>query len=155
MHRSLIILLVLFPIIDLWSLQLFGGGYLVYGLTVGVAVGGGILAWIQWQRLWKRYQTTIAPSPMPTNMILHAVLIFASVVIFITPGFCSDLLAILFLFPPTRTLIVFLVFQQHLLFQAARFQKKYQKQQKNWSNQSDRPSQSTDDDIIDVDFKKK
>lgn len=155
MYRSLIILLALMPILDLWSLKLLGGGYLVYGLAAGVAVGGGSLAWIQWQRLWKRYQEKVAPSAMPPDVILHGILIFGAAVIFMTPGFCSDLLAVLFLFPPTRTLIVFVVFQQHLLFQAARFQKKYQKQQKNRSKQPDRPANSPEDDIIDVDFDKK
>ena len=157
MYRLLIILLALLPILDLWSIFFFGNNQLlVYGLAVGVAVGGGLLAWIQWQRLWKRYQTDIAPSPMPPSMILHGVLIFGATVIFITPGFCTDLLAVLFLFPPTRAVIVFLITQQHFLFQAARFQKKYQKQQqKNRSKQSERPSSSQQDDIIDVDFDKK
>ncbi|MDR1959486.1 MAG: FxsA family protein [Planctomycetaceae bacterium] len=155
-YRFLLILLVLIPTLDLWSLKLLGDGYVVLGLTIGIAVGGGTAAWFQWRKLWKRYQEQFSPAAMPPDMTLHAVLIFAAAIMTVTPGFFSGMIAVFLLLPPVRVLIVFLIFQQHLLFQAARFQKKYRQQwAQNHPSASPADSAAGREDDIDVDFHKK
>lgn len=150
-YRFLLVLLVLIPILDFGSIKLLGAGYLALGLAVGIAAGGGTWTWLQWRKLWKKYQADFAPRMMPPEMILNAVLIFAAMILFITPGLFSDLIALLFAFPWTRGLLVFLVRQQHFLLQAAQFQKKYQQR---WKDQPHSSPSPEEDEVIDVDFER-
>ena len=126
----------------------------------GIAVGGGLLTWQQWRKLWRRYETKIAPNPMPQDMILNLVLVVVAAIFFVTPGFVSDLIALLFLFPLTRGLIVFVILQQHFLIQAAKMHRKYQENAKTSGyygfRESRQQSQSSPDneEIIDVEFKR-
>lgn len=160
--RFLVILLVSLSFLDLMSLWLLGDlfrGWFVFIAVPCIAVGGGLLAWRQWRRLWRRYETKIAPNPMPPDLTLHIVLVVIAAIFFVTPGFVSDLIALLFLFPVTRGIIVFLILQQHVLLQTARMHRQFQEQTKtdgfyDRRNASRQPSDSTDDDIIDVEFKK-
>lgn len=160
--RFLVILLISLSFFDLLSLWLLGDllrGWLVFIGVPAIAVGGGLLAWRQWRRLWRRYETKIAPNPMPVDLILHLVLVITAAIFFVTPGFVSDLIALLFLFPLTRGVIVFLIMQQHVLLQTAKMHRQFQENAKN-GGFSDRqtasqpPPGSPDDDVIDVEFEK-
>jgi UPF0716 family protein affecting phage T7 exclusion len=139
----------------------FLNGWLTYGLTLTIAVGGGLLSWWQWRMILRRYEKKIAPQNMPNDMILHLVLVAIAAIFFVTPGFLSDLIALLFLFPLTRSVIVFLILQQHILLQTAKMHRKiYEKtRQDNLSDREENMSKSShfsnNDDIIDVDFDKK
>ncbi|MDR1383421.1 MAG: FxsA family protein [Planctomycetaceae bacterium] len=149
---------------DLVSISFMNGfldGWLTYGLTLTIAVGGGLLSWWQWRMIWQRYEKKFAPQNMPNDMILHLVLVVIAAIFFVTPGFLSDLLALLFLFPLTRSVIVFLILQQHVLLQTARMHKQfYEKTRRDHfsdyeehASNSSRPSNK--DDIIDVEFDEK
>jgi len=161
--RFLVILLISSSVLDLFSLwwlqNLFSEWFLVLAVP-GVAVGGGLLAWRQWRKLWRRYETKIAPNPMPQDMILHLVLVIVAAIFFVTPGFVSDLFALFCLFPLTRGLIVFLILQQNRLIQAAKMHRQFQEKAKKSggfyaSRETPQPPPRPDhDDIIDVEFKK-
>ena len=142
----------------------FGDLFVIDGLFVtlavlGIAVGGGLLAWRQWRKLWRRYETKIAPNPMPQDMILNLVLVVVAAILFVTPGFVSDLIALLCLFPLTRGLIVFVILQQHFLIQTAKMHRQFQEKAKNDGYYAYRepPQQnpiSDNDEVIDVEFGK-
>ena len=161
--RFLIALFLVLPLLDLVSLNFmdsFMKGWLTYGLVLGIAVVGGMSAWWQWRRLWRRYENTIAPADMPTDMLLHGVLILVAGLFLITPGFVSDLLALLFLFPPTRSILVFLIRQQHVLLQAAKFQRQFKEREKkayqaSSNGKTSSRERSANDDVIDVEFERK
>ena len=161
--RFLVILLVSLSFLDLaslWLLKDLLAGWFVTLTAIGIAVGGGLLAWRQWRVLWRRYETKIAPNPMPQDMILNLVLIVVAAIFFVTPGFVSDLIALIFLFPLTRGLIIFLILQQHILLQTAKMHKQFQEKTKNsgfYGSQESSPQDqrsSANDDVIDVEFKK-
>jgi len=160
--RFLMILLISLSVFDLMSLWLLADlfrGWFVFVAVPGIAVCGGLLAWQQWRRLWRRYDTKIAPSPMPPDLILHIVLVVVAAIFFVTPGFVSDLFAILFLFPLTRGVIVFLILQQNILLQTAKMHRQFQEKTKSNgfyrpNNAAQSPPNPADDDIIDVEFKK-
>lgn len=164
--RFLVILLISLSFLDLLSLWLlcdFLKGWFITFAVPAVAVCGGLLVWRQWRLIWKRYEIKIAPNPMPSDMILHLVLIVVAAIFFVTPGFVSDLIAVLFLFPLTRGVIVFLILQQHVLLQTARMHHKFQENAKNTGDFYDRSTASQDrttarsngdDDVIDVEFHK-
>ena len=161
--RFLVILLISVSALDLLSLWLLKdllGGWLVVLLVPAIAVCGGLLAWRQWRRLRRRYETKIAPNPMPQDMMLHLVLVVVAAIFFVTPGFVSDLIALLFLFPLTRGLIVFVILQQHFLIQTAKMHKRFQEKAKNdaFGNERESPRQGQsspdNDEVIDVEFKK-
>jgi len=165
--RFLVILLISVSALDLlslWLLQELLWGWLVVLLAPAIAVVGGLLAWRQWRRLWRRYDTKIAPAPMPQDMVLNLVLVIVAAIFFVTPGFVSDLIALLFLFPLTRGLIVFVILQQHFLIQTAKMHRQFQEKAKNdaYYNHRESPqhgqtsgqSPPDNDEIIDVEFKR-
>lgn len=159
--RFLVILLFALSFLDLlslWFLSGFLNGWLLVFAVPAIAIGGGLLAWRQWRSLWRRYEKKIAPSPMPPDLTLHIVLVVVAAIFFVTPGFVSDLIALLFLFPVTRGVIVFLVMQQHILLRTAKMHRQFQENTQTEGfekqrNKSQRPDNSQDD-IIDVEFKK-
>ena len=160
--RFLVILLISVSFLDLaslWFLQEWFNGWLVFVAVPGIAVAGGLLAWRQWRKLWQRYETKIAPNPMPQDMILNLVLVFVAAIFFVTPGFVSDLIALLFLFPITRGLIVFVILQQHILLQTAKIHRQFQQKAKGGGfygyREPPQPNPGPDsDEVIDVEFKK-
>ena len=96
---------------------------------------------------------------MPQDMVLHLVLVVVAAIFFVTPGFVSDLIALLFLFPLTRGLIVFVILQQHFLIQTAKMHRQFQEKAKNdaYYNHRESPQQGQNppdnDEVIDVEFK--
>ena len=157
--RFLVILLLSLSFLDLlslWFLKDLLQGWFIVIVVPGIAVAGGLLAWRQWRKLWHRYETKIVPQPMPPDLILHIVLVTVATIFFVTPGFVSDLIALIFLFPITRGVIVFLILQQHILLQTARMHKRFQEKTRAGGYYDDRspPPDSSDDDIIDVEFRK-
>ncbi|MCL2119711.1 MAG: FxsA family protein [Planctomycetaceae bacterium] len=161
--RFLVILLISVSFLDLaslWFLKDLFAGWFVTLAVPGIAVGGGLLAWRQWRGLWRRYETKIAPNAMPQDMILNLVLVIIAAVFFVTPGFVSDLIALLFLFPLTRGLIVFVILQQHILLQTAKMHKQFQENAKKSGYYGNRGSSSQsqqhqdNEEVIDVEFKK-
>ena len=156
--RFLVILLLALSFLDLLSLWFLGNfldGWFVVFAVPGIAVGGGLLAWRQWRSLWRRYETKIAPDPVPTDLVLHLVMVIVAAILFVTPGFASDLIALLFLFPLTRGVIVFLMLQQHALIQTAKMHRRFQENARNGGFDQHRNTSQGDEEIIDVEFQKK
>jgi UPF0716 protein FxsA len=98
-------LFVGFPLLELWvawrvSLEL-GFWETLFLLISGVVVG----IWttrLQGRMIWRKMQNQIAAGEVPAQQALKGVLVFLAGVLFILPGFVSDALALVLLFPPTR-----------------------------------------------------
>ncbi|MBF0569617.1 MAG: FxsA family protein [Candidatus Omnitrophica bacterium] len=80
------------------------GGWNTFSLLIFSAVFGLYLTKIQGRATLVRVQQALAEGRAPTTEMLDGLLIFLGGVFFIIPGFISDVLGLLLLFPLTRWL---------------------------------------------------
>lgn len=105
------ILFVLFfvvPIAELYVIIRIGSeiGFLnTLVVIVAVAIVGSWLVRREGMRTWSRFNESLAAGRIPTREIVDGVLILAAGALLLTPGFLSDVVGILLLFPPTRAVI--------------------------------------------------
>jgi UPF0716 protein FxsA len=103
-----VVLFLLFfvaPIAELYVIIRVGAeiGFLnTVGLIVAVAFLGSWLVRREGLRTWVRFNETLAAGRIPTREIVDGVLIIAAGALLLTPGFLSDVIGVLLLFPPTR-----------------------------------------------------
>lgn len=98
------------PIAELYLIikvgSYIGAGWTVF-LVIATAFLGASLAKIQGTQTMVRMRTNIQQGIPPTEDILDAFLIFAAGLVFLTPGFLTDFLGLLILFPATRKPVKF------------------------------------------------
>ena len=117
MLRILFLLFITLPLLELWVLIEVGsdiGGLSTIALCLFTAALGGLL--IRWQGMSTLLdaQKRMAHGEAPIDHGLHGLMIAFSGVLLFTPGFITDSLGFLLLFPPFRQLIIhkLLPFQQ-------------------------------------------
>jgi UPF0716 protein FxsA len=66
-------------------------------------------------RVWRKFDDSVAQGRVPTREIIDGVLILAAGALLLTPGFLTDVIGVLALFPPTRA-----VFRSMLVKRARR-----------------------------------
>lgn len=101
----LFLLFIVFPIAELYVIIQVGSsiGFLnTLGLIVLVAVVGSWLVKREGMRVWRRFNDSVSQGRVPTREILDGVLILAAGALLLTPGFLTDVIGVLALFPPTR-----------------------------------------------------
>ncbi len=107
MLGRLLLLLILLPAIEVailvW-LAMKTSLLTVVGLLVVAGVVGTFLARQQGVRALGRLSDEVRRGKMPGDALLDAVLVSGAALLLILPGLLSDALAILLLFPPTRSL---------------------------------------------------
>lgn len=105
MFAGLGLLLLVVPIVELYVLiqvgQAIGAGWTIL-LLIGVSILGTILLKREGGVAWRRLQEAIAAGRMPTNEVTDGALIVVGGALLITPGFVTDVVGLLFLFPMTR-----------------------------------------------------
>ena len=114
----LFLLFIVFPIAELYVIIRVGSsiGFLnTLGLIVLVAVVGRWLVKREGVRVWRKFNDSILQGRVPTREIVDGVLIMMAGALLLAPGFVTDALALLVLFPPTR-----LVFRRMLMARASR-----------------------------------
>jgi UPF0716 protein FxsA len=108
MLRSLPLLFLGFVIVEM-ALLITLGRALGPVPTILLVLGGGILgAWLaRWQglRAAVRVRTQMARGVLPTTEMTDGLLIAVAAVLLIIPGVLTDVLGVLLLFPPTRSLL--------------------------------------------------
>ena len=77
----------------------------VFALMAAGVLGAGI-ARNQGRYILQKLQTSVAQGQMPADQVLHGMLIFIGGLLFIVPGFVSDFIALIFILPGTRHLVV-------------------------------------------------
>ena len=104
----LFLLFVVAPIAELYTIIRVGSsiGFLnTFGLIILVGFVGSWLVKREGMRTWARFNQTIAAGQIPAKEMIDGVLILGAGALLLTPGFLSDVIGILVLFPPTRALL--------------------------------------------------
>jgi UPF0716 protein FxsA len=101
----LVLLFVVVPIAELYVLIQVGqeiGALDTIGLLILVTVVGAWLVKRQGLSVLGRLQDSLAARRPPTNELVDGFLLLFAGLLFLVPGFLTDVLAILLLLPPTR-----------------------------------------------------
>jgi UPF0716 protein FxsA len=108
MPLLLVLLFVVVPIVEIYVLIQVGdeiGVLWTIGLLVLVSVVGAWLAKREGIGVWTRMQHQVSAGRMPGIELVDAFLILLAGALLLTPGFVTDVLAIVLLIPPTRALV--------------------------------------------------
>jgi UPF0716 protein FxsA len=79
----------------LWTLALLGADSIL----------GTMLMRSQGRAVWQRFQEAMQAGRMPHREVLDGVLVIFGGAFLITPGFLTDIIGVVFLLPPTRSLV--------------------------------------------------
>lgn len=114
----LFVLFIVIPIVELYTIIRMSGAigfFNTLGLMILVAVVGSWLVRREGFRVWNRFNDAVASGQIPAREIVDGVLILGAGALLLTPGFLSDVLGLLMLFPPTRAM-----FRSYLLRRSRR-----------------------------------
>jgi UPF0716 protein FxsA len=98
---------MLLPVLEIAVLVWLAGltnWLVVIGLLVGAGMLGAFLSRQQGVRSLSRLSQELNSGQLPADAMFDAVLVSLAALLLILPGLLSDLVAILLLFPPTRSL---------------------------------------------------
>jgi UPF0716 protein FxsA len=108
MGPLLLILLLVVPVAELWFIvQVAGeiGALPTIGLLILVSVVGAWLLKQQGLATWQRMQATLRRGEMPAKEVTDGALILLGGALLLTPGFLTDVVGLLLVFPVTRAVI--------------------------------------------------
>ncbi|MDQ6874400.1 MAG: FxsA family protein [Actinomycetota bacterium] len=104
----LFVILIVVPIVEIAIIiqvgQLIGPLWTV-ALLIASAVVGSWLLRREGRRTWRAFREALAEPRVPTRQVADGALVLLGGALMITPGFLSDVVGILCLLPPTRTLL--------------------------------------------------
>lgn len=101
----LLALLVLVPLAEVWVIVQVGsslGIVTTVALLIGVSVFGTALAKYEGVRVFRSFMSAIDKGEMPSRDIIAGACLLVSGLLFLVPGFVTDVLGILLLLPPVR-----------------------------------------------------
>lgn len=108
MAALLFVLFVVIPIVELYVV-IQVAGWIGAGATIGLMLlfmaAGVLLVKYEGLGLWARFRAQIDRGVVPTDELIDGLLILVAGVLFVLPGFISDLVGLLLLVPPLRTLV--------------------------------------------------
>lgn len=105
-------LVLFFPVAEVLVLTRVGariGFWDTLFLLILSGVVGSYLAKVQGKMALQRIQACMAEGRIPTHEMVDGMLIFIGGLLFAFPGFISDALGLLLIFPPTRVVVRFLI----------------------------------------------
>ena len=109
MFPLLAVLFLAVPIVEIYLLiqvgQVIGAGWTIF-LVVLTAVLGVALLRVQGLSTLNRAQQKLAHNELPAREILEGMGLLVAGALLLTPGFCTDAIGFLLLFPPTRLWLV-------------------------------------------------
>ena len=105
MFRSLFVLFIVIPIIELYLLIKVGnllGAWPTIFLVVGAAFAGATV--LRWQGVvtWQKVNSTMTRGQLPAQDMIEGVLLFVAGIFLLTPGFITDMVALILLISPAR-----------------------------------------------------
>ncbi|MDF9760199.1 MULTISPECIES: FxsA family protein [Peribacillus] len=106
--KYFLLFIIAMPVIEIIVLLLSGnmiGFWPTVFLIVATGLIGAYLAKRQGMETWKRAQEQIRYGMMPGNEIIDGICIFIGAALLLSPGFISDIMGLLLVFPPTRNLL--------------------------------------------------
>ena len=108
MFGRLFLLFVLVPMVDL-ALLFSVGGRIGLVPTVAVVIATALLgSWLakrEGAAAWRKVQRRMATGGIPGPELIDGLVILVSGTLLLTPGFLTDVVGLLGLFPPTRALV--------------------------------------------------
>jgi UPF0716 protein FxsA len=108
MLAILFLLLLAVPLIELWVIVQVArevGVVETFVLLILVSVAGAWLLRQQGMAAWVRLQQALARGEIPTKEVTDGALILLGGALLLTPGFVTDAVGLLLLFPPTRAVL--------------------------------------------------
>lgn len=108
MFARLILLVAAIAVLEIYLLILLGrwigpGPTLLW--VLGTGLFGAAFARAEGLRVWRAWQRSIASRNIPEEGIVSGLLVLIGGFLLVLPGPLSDLVGLIFLFPPTRRLI--------------------------------------------------
>jgi UPF0716 protein FxsA len=104
----LVVIFILVPIAELYVIIKVGeaiGQVPTVVLLLADAILGSMLLRQQGRAAWVRFNRALAENRLPHKEVFDGVLIIFGGALLITPGFLTDILGLILLIPPTRTLV--------------------------------------------------
>jgi UPF0716 protein FxsA len=105
---ALVALFIVVPLAELYVILKVGdaiGALWTILLLAADSVLGSLLLRAQGRSVWRRFNETMAAGRVPHRELIDGVLIVFGGAFLITPGFLTDIVGLLLLLPPTRSVI--------------------------------------------------
>jgi UPF0716 protein FxsA len=105
---ALIAIFILVPIAELYVILKVGEA-IGAPATLAILIADSLLgAWLmrsQGRAVWQRFQATMAAGRLPHRELIDGVLVIFGGAFLITPGFLTDIVGLVLLLPPTRSVV--------------------------------------------------
>jgi UPF0716 protein FxsA len=105
---GLLALFIVVPLAELYVILRVGdaiGVLPTIALLALDSVLGSMLLRAQGRAVWRRFNEALATGRLPHREVMDGVLVIFGGAFLITPGFLTDVVGLVLLFPPTRTLV--------------------------------------------------
>ena len=108
MLLPLVLIFIVVPIAELAVIIQVGqiiGVWWTIGILIADSILGSVLMRSQGRTAWRRFNETTRAGRVPAREVLDGALVIFGGALLLTPGFITDVLGLLLLFPPTRALV--------------------------------------------------
>jgi UPF0716 protein FxsA len=105
---ALLALFIVVPLAELYVILKVGdaiGVLPTIALLAADSVLGSVLLRTQGRAVWRRFNEALAAGRMPHREVMDGVLVIFGGAFLITPGFLTDIVGLVLLLPPTRSLV--------------------------------------------------
>jgi UPF0716 protein FxsA len=105
---ALLVLFIVVPLAELYVILKVGdaiGAIWTILLLAADSVLGSLLLRAQGRSVWRRFNAALGEGKMPHREVIDGVLVVFGGAFLITPGFITDVVGLVLLIPPTRTLV--------------------------------------------------
>jgi UPF0716 protein FxsA len=105
MFRILLAIFIIVPALEIVGMITMGhliGGWMTFGFILLTGFVGAYLAKREGRRVWEYARHQLSMGQVPTESILDGICIFAGGLLLISPGFLTDILGFILVFPVTR-----------------------------------------------------
>lgn len=140
MFQILLIAFLLVPVIEIFLFikvgGLIGAGWTIF-VVIATAILGAALLRQQGLSTWQRLNQHIAMGQMPPGILVEGILLLVSGAFLLTPGFFTDGIGFLLLFPPFRKAVVAALLRRGTWVVSSRYSQttaRYRHQSKDASN---------------------
>jgi UPF0716 protein FxsA len=103
----LIVLFIILPLAELYVIYQVGDAIGILPTLALLVLDSLLGAWLlrtQGRATWNRFQATMQAGRVPHREVFDGVLVIFGGAFLITPGFITDIIGVLLLLPPTRSL---------------------------------------------------
>src|SRR5215204_4522959 len=108
MLLPLVLLFVVVPIAELYVIIQVGeaiGVWWTIAILVADSILGSMLMRAQGRSAWRRFNEAVRGGRVPAREVVDGALVIFGGALLLTPGFLTDILGLVLLFPPTRAIV--------------------------------------------------